>query len=557
MSFKSLRIAWIACLALLIAFAGTALAQEPAKKAAKKAAPKKEMAGPTQVPFPNGKHGGVLRALLRENWPSLSPQEESTISTTWPAAPMFNNLLVYDPFRPAEDGDHLVGDLAESWAWSDGNKKLTFKLHRGVKWHDGKPFTANDVKFTFDVARGVSDKRFKLNPRKDWWANVQEIATNGDYEVSFILKAPQPSLLAYLANGYTPVYPGHLDPQQMRTQPVGTGPFKLKEAKPDEQLVLEKNPDYFVKDRPYLDGIVFTVIRERASRVAAMQANQLDIFFPGEGNLQMRDQLKTGAPQVVFHQVAQGVTDNILLNVEKPPFNNPKLRLAVNLALDRAAMIKSIHQGAALQGGANIPPPYGKWGLVEKDLVKMPGYGDPAKNKAEAKRLLAEAGYSPSNPLKVAVATRAIQVYVDTAVWVIDQLKQVGIEGTLEQFETGVWHPKMTRGEYEIAMNLTGVAVDDPDGNFFENYTCASPRTFHSYCNKDLELVMAQASAEANPAKRLRLVRDIDKRLQMEGARPILAHRQDFFSYWPYVKNLVPHHNIYNYGRMQEVWLDK
>ncbi len=557
MSFKRMRIASLASLALLVAFAAAALAQEPAKKAAKKSAAKKEMAGPTKDPNPNGKYGGTLRVMLRENWASLSPQEGSTISDVWPASPIFNNLVVYDPFRPEEDGDHLVGDLAESWAWSDGGKKLTFKLHRGVTWHDGKPFTANDVKFTFDVARNASDKRFKLNPRKDWWNNIQEIATNGDYEVTFALKQPQPSLLAFFATGYTPVYPAHIEPQEIRLKPVGTGPFILKEAKPDAQVVLEKNPNYFVKGRPYLDGIVYTVITARPSRIAALQAHQLDAAFPGETNKQARDQLVAAKAPLIFKQVAQNVTDNILLNHKKPPFDNPKLRLAINLALDRAEMIKVVHQGAALAGGANLPAPYSKWGLSKAQLAKLPGYGDPVKNKEQAKKILAELGYGPGNPLKVTVSTRAIDIYIDTAVWVIAQLKQVGIEGKLEQYETGVWHPKVARREFEIGTNLTGVSTDDPDSNYFENYSCGSPRNYTDYCNPEVDKKMKLASEETNPAKRLKMIQELDVQLQMESARPILAHRVDFFSYWPNVKNLVPHHNVYNYGRMQNVWLDK
>jgi peptide/nickel transport system substrate-binding protein len=551
----SLAIRSVLVLALLAgAWVTPGWAQQP--KAGKAAAAVKA----TPAPNPNGKHGGILRVVLRENWPSLSPHEEGTISTVWPVAPMYNNLVVYDPFRQAEDGDHIVGDLADSWAWSDAGKKLTFKLRRGVKWHDGQPFTSKDVKHTWDVAREAPEaagKRFRLNPRKLWWENIRDITVNGDYEVSFLLKNPQPSLLSFLANGYTPVYPAHVIPQDLRAKSVGTGPFKLKEAKPDEQLVLEKNPDYFVKGRPYLDGIVYSVIRAHPSRMAALQAGQVDVYFPGETSAATRDQLKLGNANLVFHAVAQGVTDNILLNHTKPPFNNPKLRRAVDLAMDRAEMIKVIHRGAAIPGAANLPAPYGKWGLGQKDLVKLPGYGDPEANKAEAKKILAELGYGPSNPLKVVVSTRAIDIYINTAVWVIDQLGKVGIEGKLEQFETGVWHPKATRREFEIGTNLTGVAVDDPDGNFFENYTCTSSRNYPGYCNKDVEALMQKASVELNAKKRLDLVHQIDRQLQMDGARPILAHRMDFFVHWPYVKNLVPHHNIYNWGRMQEVWLDK
>ena len=125
-------------------------------------------------------------------------------------------------------------DLAESWAWSDDGKKLTFKLRQGVKWHDGKPFTSADVKCTFDMLMGKSQQKFRKNPRKSWYDEVDDVTPNGDYEASFNLKRPQPALLALLASGYTPVYPCHVSPGDMRTKPIGTGPFKFVEFKANE-----------------------------------------------------------------------------------------------------------------------------------------------------------------------------------------------------------------------------------------------------------------------------------------------------------------------------------
>ncbi|MDH4247550.1 MAG: ABC transporter substrate-binding protein, partial [Deltaproteobacteria bacterium] len=246
-----------------------------------------------------------------------------------------------------------------------------------------------------------------------------------------------------------------------------------------------------------------------------------------------------------------------LINIKKPPFDNIKVRQAVTMAMDRTTMISSVHQGLAVPGGANVPPPYGVWGLPAKDLAKLPGYGDPKKNRAESIKLLASLGYTKENPLKLTVSTRAIAIYVDTAVWAIDQLKQVGIEATLEQVETGNWHSKLIRGDFDFAVNLTGVGPDDPDANFYENYACDSPRNNSFYCNKEVEAMFDKASMETNPKKRLQLVHEIDKRLQMEVARPWLAHRLDYFATQGYVKNLVAHHNTYNFGRMENVWLDK
>ena len=503
------------------------------------------------------KSGGSLKAMLRESWPSMSIHEEATVSAVWPLMPLYNNLVLYDPARPVESAEHLAGELAESWSWSKDGKRLTFKLRRGVTWHDGKPFTGADVKHTFDLLRGVSDQRFRLNPRKLWYDNVQDTVTSGDFEVAFVLKRPQPGLLSLLASGYTPIYPAHVDPQELRTREVGTGPFVAKSVKPDEELVLERNPHYFVKGRPYLDEIRYIVIKSRPTRFAALAAGQLDISFPGEGTVAVRDQVTSQVPQMLVKEVAQGVQANILLNHKKPPFDNPQLRRAVNLAMDRPSLVKTVYRGALLPGGTILPPPYGDWGLPQAEVKKLPGWGDPEQNKAEARKLLAAAGYGPANPLKVPVSTRAIDLYVDVAIWVIDQLKQVGIEGTLEQFETGVWHPKMSRGDYLIATNLTGVGSADPDADFFENYACGSQRNYTFYCNQDVEALMARQSAETDPKKRMGLVHEVDRLLQNDGAKPILGHIVDYYLFWPHVKGLVPHNSVYSYGRMQDVWLDK
>src|SRR5574341_646775 len=228
------------------------------------------------APAPAQKYGGVLKAVHRENPPNLSIHENATVSTTWPMTPVYSNLVFYNYDNAVETTDDLVAELAESWAWSDGGKKLTFKLRRGVKWHDGRPFSARDVKHTFDTLREAGGaKRLRLNPRKLWYENVKDVVANGDYEVSFVLERPQPSLLSMLANGYTPIYPAHIDPGELRTRAVGTGPFKLKTYEPDKLIEVEKNPDFFIKGRPYLDGITYTVIKDRQARAAALMTGQI------------------------------------------------------------------------------------------------------------------------------------------------------------------------------------------------------------------------------------------------------------------------------------------
>src|SRR5881275_2484354 len=161
------------------------------------------------------KQGGILRVYHRDSPGSASIHEGATYSINIPFMPVFNNLVVFKQDVAQNSVDSIVPDLAESWAWSSDNKKLTFKLRQGVKWHDGKPFTSADVKCTFDMLMGKSQQKFRQNPRKSWYDQVSEVTVNGDFEASFNLKRPQPALLSLLASGYTPVYPCYVSPADM------------------------------------------------------------------------------------------------------------------------------------------------------------------------------------------------------------------------------------------------------------------------------------------------------------------------------------------------------
>ena len=506
------------------------------------------------------KAGGHLNVMLREDLSQgFSIHETSTISTVWPAMPCLNNLVIFDPLKRVESVDTIVGELAEKWSWQDNYRNLVFFLRKDVKWHDGKPFTSQDVKFTFDMVRGAPDAqgKLRLSPRKDWYANVEAIEAPDAYTVVFRLKRPQPGLLAMLASGYSPVYAAHVNPAAYRTGCIGTGPFKVKEWRKGEFVDYVKNPDYFVKGRPYLDSLRYVVIKERGTRVAALQAGQLDVSFPGEITKTSAGQLKKAVPQLVQTPVATSVNENIIMNMKKPPFDNQKVRLAISYAIDRKGLIEAVHQGGGVPGASMAPKPYGVWGLLEKDLAGLPGYGKAADMKARARKLLAEAGFNAQKPLKVEMSTRAIALYVDMASFVINELKQVGVEASLKQVETAQWHAMATRGEYQIGANLTGIGVDEPDANYYENYACGSPRNYSFYCSEQVMKLVDQQSQELDPKKRLQIIAGIQKKLEEDAARPILDWTLDYFTVWPHVKNLVPHNNIYNYGRMQEVWSSK
>lgn len=503
--------------------------------------------------------GGVLNAMHREDPPSLSVHEEATISTNWAVMPCYNNLVFFHPLRGQESPATVVGELAEKWTWQDGGKTLAFTLRHGVRWHDGQPFTSKDVKYTFDTVRGAPNTagRLRINPRKEWYSQVQAIDAPDPFTVVFRLKRPQPSLLLLLASGYSPVYPAHVPAAELRTRCMGTGPFKLKEYRPGEVIEFVRNPDYFIKDRPYLDGIRYVIIRERGTRIAALQAGRLDVTMPQEGSKTAAEQLKRAVPGMVVVETSQNINDNILINFNRAPFNDARVRRAVNLAIERQGYVQAVRQGGGAVGASMLPRPWGVWGLRPEDLAGLPGYGDTAKQQAEGRQLLTEAGFGPGRPLRIVVSTRAIALYIDQASYVIDQLKQVGIEATLEQIDSAQWFAKLTRGDFQVGANLTGIGADDPDANFYENYVCGSSRNYSQYCNPEVDRMIEAQSQMVDIVNRRRLVAEIQKRLEMDGARPILGWTNDYYAMWPYVRNLVPHQSVYSYARFQEVWLDR
>jgi peptide/nickel transport system substrate-binding protein len=504
------------------------------------------------------KYGGILNVMQREELPQgFSIHETSTIATVWPASPCFNNLVYFDPMKPAESADTIVGELAEKWSWQDGYRNLVFFLRKGVKWHDGQPFTSRDVKFTFDVVREAPEipARLRLNPRKDWYANVEAIEAADPYTVVFRLKRPQPSILMMLASGQSPVYPAHVPLAEQRTRCTGTGPFKFKEWRRGEFVEYVKNPDYFVKGRPYLDRLRYVIISERGTRTAALQAGRLDTAGPGETTKAIAEQLKAAVPQMVITPVGSLTSPNLLVNHTRPPFNDVRVRRAVDLAIDREGYIRGVLQGAGVVGAALAPRPYGSWGLGDGELGQI--LGNREGRKAAAKKLLAEAGHGPANPLRFEAQTRAIATYVDLTSYVVNELKQVGVEITVKQLDSVQWYGITTRKEFQLGINISGYGVDDPDAILFENYTCTSLRNYTGYCDEGVSRLIDQQSQELDPKKRLALVHQVQRKLIEAGARPTVSWGIDHFAHWARVKNLVPHHSLYSFGRMQEVWLDR
>src|SRR5262252_6651007 len=504
------------------------------------------------------KQGGVLKIGQFDSPASMSIHEESSNTAEGPMMGVFNNLVIYDQHQPQNSLDSIRPDLATDWSWDEDRTRLTFHLRQGVKWHDGRPFTAQDVKCTWDLLTGKTNEKLRLNPRKAWYRNLEEVTTHGDYEVTFTLRRPQPALLALLASGWAPVYPCHVSPRDMRSHPIGTGPFKFVEFKPNEVIRVARNPDYWKPGRPYLDGIVYPIIKNPSTRTLAFVSRQIDMIQPYTIFAPLLREVRAQAPEAICELVPQNIYRDLLINRSRSPFDNRELRRATALSLDRRAMIDILEEGHGDIGATMLPPPQGRWGMPTEIVEALPGYSlDAQKNRGEAHRIMQELGYGPDRRLAVKVSTRNTTPAVNATVVLVDQLKEIYIDGELEPIDNALWFAKVMRHDYLVAQGATFKSIDDPDQTFYETYACGAENNPDGYCNPEIDRLIDQQSAEFDEQKRKQLVWEIERRLAEDGARPVIYHTRSATCRQPYVKGFTSLVNsVYNGWRFEDLWLD-
>jgi peptide/nickel transport system substrate-binding protein len=510
------------------------------------------------VPASAQKQGGVLRMYNPDSPASMSILEEATVFAEGPMMGVFNNLVLYDQHVKQNSLQSIVPDLATAWSWSEDGTELSFQLRQGIKFHDGKSFTARDVKCTWDLLTGSATDKLRINPRQSWYRNLEQVTANGDYEVTFHLKRPQPAFLTTLASGYAPIYPCHVPARDMRQHPIGTGPFKFVEFKPNEYIKVARNEDYWKPGRPYLDGIEYTIVKNLSTATLAFTAGKFDMTFPFSLTMALEKNVEGQMPTAICEESPGSINRNLIVNRDKPPFDNPDLRRAMALSLDRKAFIDIISDGKGQIGGVMQPAPAGIWGMPPDLLKSLPGYDpDVQKNRARARQIMEGLGYGPDNRLQIKVTTRDIPYFRDPAVILIDHLKEVYIDGVMEAIDTTNWLPKVMRKDYMVGLNLAG-SGPDPDQNLYLLYGCGGDLNYSGYCSPEMDGLIARQSMEADTDRRKQLVWAIERRLAEDGARPIIFYSPGATCWQPYVKGLTLMVNsIFNGNRREDIWLDK
>jgi peptide/nickel transport system substrate-binding protein len=509
------------------------------------------------VPSPVGaaetpRRGGILLAVIGADAPSLDPHQEQTFATLQPVAPLYSTLLQIDPYSYP----NVIGDAASEWKISPDGLTYTFKIRPGIRFHDGSPLTAADVKATYDKIVFPPDGVRSI--RKSFYAAVESIEAPDPSTAVFKLKYPSASLLSGLASPWNVIYPKKYldkDPNYFKNNVMGSGPFKFKSYTRASTFEGERNPDYFVKDRPYLDGYKFFVSTETSVRAAAIRSGRAYIEFRDLPNTEVEAIKKHLGDKVVVQTTPFVIQFGIAINNTVKPFTDVRVRKALTLGIDRYTGGKVLYNLTGLKDAGAHTRPGTEWAIPAAELEKFPGFWrDAEKSRAEAKRLLAEAGYP--NGFKVVLKNRNIKLpYQDWAVYVIQEWRKIGIEAEHRPLETATWYADgRDKGNFELMIYPAGAYIDDPDQLLYQ-YITGSPSNWGRFSNPAIDDLYSRQSRTLDPVERRKLVIEMQK-LILENAYhlPGLWWSRNVV-HWAKVKNWIAPPSHFTNQKLQDVWL--
>jgi peptide/nickel transport system substrate-binding protein len=500
------------------------------------------------------RRGGILLAVIGADAPSLDPHQEQTFATLQPVAPLYSTLLQIDPYSYP----NVIGDVASEWTISPDGLTYTFKIRPGVRFHDASPLTAADIKATYDKI--VFPPPGVRSIRQMHYTAIAGVEAPDPSTVVFKLKFPSASLLSNLASPWNVIYPKKYldkDPNYFKANVMGSGPFRFKSYTRGSTFEGERNPDYFVKDRPYLNGYKFFVSTETSVRAAAIRSGRAYIEFRDLPNSEAEAIKKHLGDKVVIQQTPFVIQFGIAINNTVKPFTDIRVRKALTLGFDRYTGGKVLSGLTGLRDVGALTRPGTEWAMSPAELEKFPGFWrDAEKSRAEARRLLAEAGYP--NGFKVVLKNRNIKLpYQDFAVFVIQEWKKIGIEAENRPLETATWYAEgRDQGNFELIVFPAGGFVDDPD-QLLAPYITGSPQNWARFSNPAIDDLYSRQARTLDPAERRKLVIELQK-MVLENAyhMPGLWWTRNVV-HWAKVKNWVAQPSHFTNQKLQDVWLSE
>lgn len=511
------------------------------------------------APEPNPKRGGTLRYGITMRMPHFDVHQSGTINNLGSQGCMFDNLIRRDP---RDSGKTIIPDLAHSWEISEDGKTYTFFLRKGVEFHDGAELTSEDVKATFDRIRkppqGISI------PRSVLFRAVGEITAPDKYTVQFKLSDPRPSsfMMAAIASGWNVIVRKKtLEDNGYNLRKVldipGTGPFRSVKYVENETRVMERNPKYWNKGLPYLDGIqFFSLIPFSTDLGSAILSNRVDYGRIVDPVTARKAKSTPGMSTTAFNQ---SVIQGTWVNSKKKPFDDPRVRRALHLAFDRPVLVDVVKDVAPMQVGGFLYP-FSDFATPKAELAKRVGYQeDPTASLKEARALLAAAGHA-DGVKGLDFLVRDVPTF---KLWAqaIQAMLQEGlkVECNLRTVVESVWFDDTANGHFDLAVGAIVSTLLDPSDYFNAWYRTGGPQNYSFWHNEKFDALVPEIDKEVDPAKRLALVRQAEAIMEQDPPVLPISWEQINDVWWNYVRGHNPrdYFGIYDVVRLDTFWLDK
>ena len=505
------------------------------------------------------KRGGTLVYMIPSSGaPTLDGHRETTFGTVHPTAPFYNLLLHVDP--RSKGGKKVKGDLATGWTVSSDKKTYTFKLHKGVKFHDGSAMTSEDVVASWKKI--VFPPEGVLSARVAFFPMVKSITASDDYTVVFKMNYYSPSFINAVAMPYNYIYSADIlkkDIHWYEKNIMGTGPFKFVHYVPGDKIQGKRNENYFEKGLPYLDGIEGIFARKQNVYVAALRGDRAHSMFRGLPPAAVKELKNARGDDLVLQESTWNCSLLITTNPYKKPFDDVRVRRALSLALDRHEAAKKLSKIGIVKpmGGATFPGH--ELAPSRSQLETLEGYWpDIKKSRALARKLLKEAGVPKG--FKFTLNNRNTdQPYKVVGTWALDQWRKVGLKVSMDTMPTSKFWKRLREpkgGSFDVTIDFNCQSLVNPTVDI-SKYTTKSKTNYGDFVDPELDRLYDLQLRELDSKKQKELIWQFEKRLNEQAwtfvtlwwQRAVVHSAK--MKYW----EVTPSHYL-NMG-MAHVWLDQ
>ncbi len=516
----------------------------PAPKAAEPAAAKTTQ--PTATSQDGPKRGQTLRISVLGQPSSYDSHSDTTMKIHTHGAAVFSSLVRTDPMKEDVTVENMIPDLAEKWQISPDNKTYTFSLRKGVKFHDGKPFTSADVKYSLDKYRDSKRSAFAKNVEA-----IQDIQIVDDFTIKMTLKYEFPEVLIFLSAPYASIYPAHLKDVDPKTTAflVGTGPFKFKQLVPGKVATFERNPDYFLQGLPYLD--TYEVYYMNVSAIAdAFTSGQLSL----SGSIRelfgtdvpLRENLLKNVQEMKVGSKPVGSTRSIFFGLNREgAWKDLRVRQAMAMVLDYDEALVASRGPLAKQLGylpsPGIVPYYVREALPKEEVAKIYGIDKPLADRiATAKQLMKEAGY-PNGFQAELLSRKGEADHEGNALYAIDMWKKhLNINLKYTPLDAAVLNPRRDKGDFDLIAESTATMTGAVLNEFLGIFLSTDMKNYSKWSNSEYDNLVLQVNRETDNKRKLEFAQKAQRILLqdmplilIQGTADSSAWRPDLRTGWP------------------------